>query len=138
MHSHWFRTEDAILHFTPDRVRFFEVSASEPDSSPKFEQGFLRPEEIEDWLKSSSAKASDSFSTLRILFGECRQTTNINVTSSRYNVLPFSRPKFDAVAAAFCVPPEYVWAVEEPSSQVAKFRLLRKQMSDPVYCEFCL
>ena len=135
MDAHWFRTEDTLLTFTPDRTRFFEVSAASANSTPDFDQGFLKVDELEDWLKGSHARASDAYSTLRVLFGECRQATNLNVTSSRYVIVPFSRPRFTKVTEAFHIPGEFIWALEEPSAQVAKFRHIGKYSTDSTWCK---
>lgn len=137
MDRHWFRTENQILQFTPERTRFFEISSPSANALPKFEHGFLRPEETEGWLQDSHVRASAAFSTLRVLFGECRQTTGtrIDATSSRYNVVPFSKAKFEKIADAFHVPFEFVWALEDPSGQVAKFRHLDKDGGDSTWCE---
>ena len=135
MNTHWFRTEDTLLTFTPERTRFFEVTAADADSLPDFKQGFLNPDEIESWLQDGYERALGAHSTLRILFGECKQPTNINVTSSSYVVVPFSRHKFTKVSDAFHVPGEFIWALEEASGQVAKFRRVGVYSTDSTWCK---
>ena len=123
--AHWFRTEDKILHFTPDRLRFFDITSPQPDQLPDFKRGFLNPDEIDGWLQDSAAKASDAHSSLRVLLGECRQDSRRNVplvTSSQYKIVPFSKGKWERVLEEFAVPPQFVWGLEEPSGQVARFR----------------
>lgn len=120
--AHWFRTEDTILHFTPDRVRCFEVTSSQPDQLPGFKHDFLNPNDLDGWLQEGAARASDAHSTLRVLMGECLQDSRLDVTSSQYNIIPFSKGKWERVLKEFAVPPQFVWGLEEPSGQVARFR----------------
>ena len=135
METHWFRGGDTVLTFTPDRTRFFEVSAASAESIPEFKQGFLNPDQLEDWLHDGYKRALGAHSTLRILFGECSQPANINVTSSRYVVIPFSKHKFTKLLDTFHIPDEFIWALEEASGQVAKFRRARRISTDSTWCK---
>lgn len=121
--NNWFRTEGSDLIYTPSRVSSFEILRSSSDNGlPRLERKQIRPEEIEAWLTDSQMQASKSSSSLRILFGECSQLSHIDPTSSQFLRIPFSRHKFERVLENMRVQPQFVWALEDPSAQVSRFR----------------
>lgn len=123
MANNWFRSEESSLIYKPSRVLSFEfVQGRDNKDPPKLKRGQILPEEVEAWLTDSQMQAVQSAFSLRILVGECSQLSRIDHTSSQYIQIPFGKHKFERVLENMRVQPQFVWALEDPSAQVSRFR----------------